>query len=81
MPPSPPTFDPGYGRWFDTMCNTYGWYFDTVINPESLLGPSIQNDGDISSIFGHVVSVESDLYLAKGCYIEIEGNLILFDSG
>ena len=81
IPPSPPNFYPGYGQWFDSMCNAYVWYLDAVIYPDFMLGPTIQNDGDIPSTFGHVVSVESDLYLAKGCYIGIEDNLILFDSG
>ena len=54
---------------------------DAVIHPDSLLGPTMRNDGDSPSTFEHVTSVEYDLYLPKGCYIGIEGNLILFDSG
>ena len=81
IPPSPPNFYPGYGQWFDSMCNAYVWYLDAVIYPDFMLGPTIQNDGDSPSTFGHVASVESDLYLPKGCYVGIEGNFLLFNSG
>ena len=81
LPPLRPTFDRDYGQCFNNMCNTYAWYLDAVISPDSFVGPTIGSEDGTFGIFGNVASAESDLYLPKGCYVGIEGNLILFDSG
>ena len=63
------------------MCNKHTWYLDAVINLDLSMRPTLNNTDDKSSTLGYPASVESDLYLTKGCYVGIEGNLILFDSG
>ena len=58
------------------MCGKHT--LDVAIKPDVIMGITLKNTELFE--YGYHTSIENNIYFPKGCYVGVQGNLILFDS-